>query len=84
MYGSLNQADGLGEHTYASLNKAGSGKNSNRSSDNINNAGYIAMTAPVPTGGSDRSGTEAQGVISRVKTIGPQMSTPQELVKVER
>lgn len=51
-YGSLNKT---GDHTYASINKPGSGKNSNSSGEKHNNTAHIAMTAPVPTGGSGRS-----------------------------
>ena len=69
-YGSLNNIDGLGEHTYASLNKAGSGKNSSGGSDGNNNAGYIAMTAPVSNEGIDRSGERSTGVDSRNKDSG--------------
>ena len=69
-YGSLNKTDGLGEHTYASLNKAGSGKNSSGGSDGNTNAGYIAMTAPVSNGGSDRSEERNTGVDSRNKDSG--------------
>ena len=51
-YGSLNKN---GDHTYASINKSGSGKNSNDSGDKNNNATYIPITAPIPAGGSVRS-----------------------------
>ena len=69
-YGSLNKASSLEEHTYASLNKAGSGKNSNGGSGNNNNAGYTAMTAPVSNGSIDRSGDRSTGGYSNSKDSG--------------
>ncbi|XP_078351651.1 uncharacterized protein LOC144636335 [Oculina patagonica] len=55
-YGSLNKT---GDHTYASINKSGSGKNSDGSGDKNNNAG-MAITAPVPSKGSDSSGGDGK------------------------
>lgn len=69
-YGSLNKADGLEEHTYASLNKAGTEKNSNGGSNNNYNTGYIAMTAPVSNGGIGRSGDRSAGGVSKNKDSG--------------
>lgn len=66
-YGSLNKADGHGEHTYASLNKAGSEKNSNGGGNNNNNTGYIAMTAPLSNGGIGRSGDRSAGEVRKSK-----------------
>lgn len=71
VYGSLNKADGHGEHTYASLNKAGSEENSNGGGNNNNNTGYIAMTAPVSNGGFGRSGDRSPGGVSKNKDSGP-------------
>ena len=65
--GSLNRTDGLAEHTYASLNKPSDGKNSSGTIQNNNNAGYIAMTAPVPNRDIDKSGDRRVGGDSKTK-----------------
>ena len=66
-YGSLNKTDGLGEHTYVSLNKAGNGKNSSGTSNNNISVVYIAMTTPASNGGIDRSGGRSTGGDSKSK-----------------
>ena len=66
-YGSLNKTDGLGEHTYVSLNKASNGKNSSGASNNNISVVYIAMTTPVSNGGIDRSGDRIAGGDSKSK-----------------